>query len=247
MRPAHRTASGRAQGAAPAWPWRRPLWAPRPLRTRGAALLLLAALAALAVAPAALRAHDGDAPAGATARPAAVQAPATAATDDLPGSSLYLLDSHWRSDRGALESIASLRGRPVVLAMIYASCEHSCPVIVADMQRIAQALSPAQRERVTFALFSFDPARDTPAAMAAFRRQHGLEGADWRLFSGNPDAVLELAAVLNVKYRPDGFGGFSHSTLITVLDADGVIRHQQAGVNQPPDETLAALRPLLGG
>jgi protein SCO1 len=197
---------------------------------------LLAAGLALAAAPSAALAHKHM---GAELAPAVLSGEAAQ-------RSIYLLESRWRNDRGALEPIGALRGRPVVVAMVYTSCENACPVIVEDMKRIQAALAPAEREGVTFALFSFDPARDTPKAMAAYRVQRGLDG-QWRLFTGDPDAVQELAAVLGMRYQPDGYGGFSHSSLITVLDADGVIRHQQVGIRQDPAGALAVLHALLHG
>ncbi|MBI3992544.1 MAG: SCO family protein [Candidatus Lambdaproteobacteria bacterium] len=160
--------------------------------------------------------------------------------------SIYQLGSLWWNDRGAQQPLSALRGRPVVLAMLYTSCENTCPVLVEDMKRIERALAPAELRGVTFALFSYDPARDTPAALAAYRLKRNLPDDGWRLFTGDADAVLELAAVLGVKYKPDGYGDFQHSNLITVLDAEGVVRHQQVGLNAPAAETAALLHTLLG-
>ncbi len=212
----------------------------RPHRLRGALAALLLLALPLTGGSGAAFAHGH--PASGSAELPPDERPAARA-----GQSIYQLDSLWRDDRALPQSIGSLAGHPVVLAMVYTSCENSCPVLVEDMKRIEQALPPAERAQVTFALFSFDPARDTPAALAAYRVKRGLDRARWRLFTSDPDAVLELAAVLGVKFRPDGSGDFSHSNLITVLDAQGVLRHRQVGVNQPPAETVAALHALLGG
>ena len=54
--------------------------------------------------------------------------------------------------------------------------------------------------------------------------------------------ALALAAVLGVRFKPDGRGDFSHSNLITVLDAEGVVRHQQVGIGRNREATIAALR-----
>ena len=206
----------------------------------------MAALAALLLA---LTLTGGAGAAGAHGHPAAGSAelPPDERPAAIAAQSIYQLDSDWRDDHGVAQSIGALAGHPVVLAMVYTSCENACPVLVEDMKRIEQALPPAERGQVTFALFSYDPARDTPAAMAAYRAKRGLGEGHWRLFTSDPDAVLELAAVLGVKFRPDGFGDFAHSNLITVLDTQGVVRHRQVGINQPPAETVAALRALLGG
>ena len=160
--------------------------------------------------------------------------------------SIYQLQSNWRDDTNAIRSIADLRGKPVVVLMIYTSCQYVCPVLVADAKRIEAALDANKRDLVTFALFSFDPARDTPDKLADYRRKRHLAADNWVLFTASDDEVLELAAVLGVRFKPDGRGDFQHSNLITVLDADGVIRHRQAGMGQQREETIRVLKDLLG-
>ena len=164
--------------------------------------------------------------------------------DSLASMSIYQLGSTWRNESDQTVTIDTLIGRPIVLAMIYTSCTYVCPVIVEDMRRIEGELSESEREGVTFALFSFDPERDAPGALAAYRKQRSLGDRGWQLFTGATDDILELAAVLGVKYKKDGHGGYSHSNIITVLDAEGVVKHQQVGVRQHPAVSVAALRML---
>jgi hypothetical protein len=54
--------------------------------------------------------------------------------------------------------------------------------------------------RVGFALVSFDSKRDTPAALADYRRARKLPAERWALLRGRPDDVLELAALLGIKF-----------------------------------------------
>ena len=109
--------------------------------------------------------------------------------------SLYQLDATWINDTGAAVSLASLRGRPVVLAMFFASCEYACPVLVNDLKRLRAALPEALRERAQVVLVSFDTARDTPAALHAFRARMELD-AHWTLLRGEEQSVQELAMLL---------------------------------------------------
>ena len=57
--------------------------------------------------------------------------------------------------------------------------------------------------------------------------------------------MLELAALLGVKFKKDARGQFAHSNILTVLDAGGEVAHQQNGLNQSPDETVKKLTQLL--
>jgi protein SCO1/2 len=205
-------------------------------KTHALAVLLLATALGLLARPGLAPAHGGMKGMGQELPPA-----------ELSGNSIYQLGSEWKDVHGAPVPLASLQGHPVVLAMVYTSCEHACPVLVEDMKRIEQTLSPQERAEVIFALFSIDPARDTPAALAAYRADKGLADGRWHLFTGDPDDVLELTVVLGVQYRPDGFGGFSHSNLVSLLDARGVVRSRLVGLHANPAPLLAALHGLLGG
>jgi protein SCO1/2 len=57
--------------------------------------------------------------------------------------------------------------------------------------------------------------------------------------------VLELAALLGVKYKQDARGQFSHSNIITVLNSEGQVVHQQIGLNQDINETVSAVQNLV--
>jgi cytochrome oxidase Cu insertion factor (SCO1/SenC/PrrC family) len=95
-------------------------------------------------------------------------------------------------------------------------------------------------------LVSFDSGRDTPSALAPYHQRQRLPAGRWTLLHGQPNDVLELAALLGVKYKQDVRGQFGHANFITVLNAAGEVVHQQIGLNQRIDETLsAALRWLL--
>jgi len=169
---------------------------------------------------------------------------AAPAAEPLASESLYALSSTWTDARGAKLTLASFRGHPVVLAMVYTSCQASCPLVVSDLQVVEARLSPKLREQTRFVLVSFDPARDTPARLLEFAASRKLDLSRWSLLTGSEEAVRELAAVLGVRYRPTGTGDYLHSNVITVLSRDGVARHRQTGLKQDPAPTVAALEAL---
>ncbi len=152
--------------------------------------------------------------------------------------SLYQLDSLWTTDKNRQIKLTQLSGRPQVVAMFFANCQFACPIIVNDMKRIEAALPAELRVRVGFALVSFDSKRDTPAALADYRRAQKLPAERWALLRGRPDDVLELAALLGIKYKEDARGQFAHSNVITVLNAQGEIVHPQTGLNRDVCETV---------
>lgn len=162
----------------------------------------------------------------------------------LSGSSIYQAGSEWTDMNGSRVRLRSLQGRPVALAMVYTNCTTACPLILANLQLIESALSAEARERVWFALASFDSERDRPEVLKKFAVAHELDPSRWRLFYGDRAAVRELAMMLGVRYKRNAGGDFDHSNVITILDRDGVIRHQQVGLASAPTEPATLLESL---
>lgn len=163
----------------------------------------------------------------------------------LPGESLYQLPAELDSAAGGNVTLASLAGTPVVVTMFYASCTSICPMLTQQMQRIELALEPTDRRRVRFVMISLDAARDTPSSLAGFAAEHHLDVSRWLIAHVESADVRAIAAALGVRYRQLPDKSFSHSSVITLLDARGVpLRHTQV-IAAPDPEFLAALRALL--
>ena len=158
--------------------------------------------------------------------------------------SLYQTESQWATDQGKHIKLGELVGRPQIVAMFFANCQFACPIMVNDMKRIEATLTPELRARIGFTLVSFDAKRDTPEALAAYRLTHALPADNWTLLQGEPDDVLELAALLGLKFKEGANGQFAHSNVITILNAQGEIVHQQIGLNQDIKKTVRILRQL---
>ena len=198
----------------------------------------IAALLALALLAPPLRAADKPAP-----KPPCCRAPLAAGP--FTDRSLYQLESKWTSDVGREIPLGVLRGRPQVLALFFTSCEYACPIVVENMRQIERTLPESVRGRVDFLLISFDTERDTAAALQAYRQKRKLPLENWTLLRGASDDVREIAALLGVNYQRDTRGQFAHSNVITLLNADGAIVHQQTGLNTDPGNLLSAITKLF--
>jgi protein SCO1 len=169
-----------------------------------AATLLAAAAMAGAEEPAHVHVHPVEAPAA------------------LPGGSLYQLGVTLDTAGGARLALDALRGAPVVVTMFYSSCTSVCPMLTLQMQRIAAALGDDARARVRFLMVSLDAARDTPPTLVEFAAAHRLPEPPFVVAHAAAGDVRAIAAALGIRYRQLPDGSFSHSSLITLLDRDGV-------------------------
>ncbi|HXT40002.1 MAG TPA: SCO family protein [Candidatus Angelobacter sp.] len=160
--------------------------------------------------------------------------------------SLYQVGSVWTDDAARPVRLGSLKGRPQIITMFFANCQYACPVLVHDMKRIEQALPENVRTNVGFVLVSFDSKRDTVDALRDYRTRNDLNMNRWTLLRGEPDDVLELAALLGVNFKQGADGQFAHSNIITLLNADGEIVHRQIGLNGDASQTVRIITQLLG-
>jgi protein SCO1/2 len=94
-------------------------------------------------------------------------------------------------------------------------------------------------------MVTIDPERDTPEILRAYAEAVRLDPERWTLLTAPDNTVLELAALLGVKYRRISDTDFSHSNVITILDQQGEIAHRQVGLGAEPGSTLKVIEGLI--
>ena len=156
--------------------------------------------------------------------------------------SLYQLAPSLTDQQGQPLRLDVFQGRPVVVSMFFASCTQICPMLISDIKRFEAALTAEERARLGVVLVSFDAERDGPAAFAELIARHGLDAARWRLATAPADDVRLLAAALGIRFTKQPDGGFVHSAVITLLDAQGQVAGRTEGVLQPVAPLVDALR-----
>jgi protein SCO1/2 len=175
----------------------------------------------------------------ATAEVSATGVPPTALPavirDGSPGPAFSLVDH-----RGARVTAESLRGTPVVLTFIYASCHASCPALVGRLQ----ALEARQAADARFVAVTLDPERDTSPALAVNAVLWGL-GPRWHLLTGDPASVRRLAAAHRVQVARLPEGELAHDNVVVLLDRAGRIAFTYRGLAQPASRIEADLRRLV--
>jgi protein SCO1/2 len=141
-----------------------------------------------------------------------------------PLPDLALVDQHGRPVR-----LEALRGKPLLLSLIYTSCDHSCPVTTRRLRlAVEDARAALGADAFRVASVGFDARNDTPERMGVYGRQQGLDPARWLLLSGDPAAIAGLVDGTGFSAYPSP-RGFDHLAQVTVVDRDGVIYSQVYG------------------
>jgi len=159
-------------------------------------------------------------------------------------ASIYNVSSTWKTRHNNEIKFSDLRGKIQVVAMVYTHCEYACPRILADMKNIEKTLSESALQSVNFTIISIDPERDTPQRLTEFATENNLSDAYWTLLNGVQGDILEIAALLGVKYKPISDTDFTHSNMITVLDKEGEVVHQRKKLQDRQTEIIKNIETL---
>jgi len=152
--------------------------------------------------------------------------------------SIYNLPSKWTNQNGKNIEMKDLKGKVLVMVMIYTSCKAACPRLVADMRNIESRLPEDVKENVQLVLVSIDPEVDTPKRLKSFSIENKMEGNQWVFLRSTEENTREFAAVLAVNYKKVSPIDFSHSNIISVFNTEGELVFQQEGLGVNSDATI---------
>lgn len=152
--------------------------------------------------------------------------------------SIYNLPSKWTTQDNQNIELKQLRGKVLVMVMIYTSCKAACPRLVADMRNIESRLPENIKENVKLVLISIDPETDTPKRLKDFSIENKMNGDQWLFLRSTEENTREFAAVLAVNYKKISPMDFSHSNIISVFNSEGELAYQQEGLGVNSDETI---------
>ena len=148
------------------------------------------------------------------------------------------------NQEGLRASLSALRGRVVAITFIYTTCVDTCPLLTAKMAGLQERLGRDFGPRVQFVSITVDPARDTPAVLKRYAKQHGVQTAGWAFLTGSPSEIRAVAKQYGVYYRTLR-GNVDHTFLTSLVDQDGTLRVQYLGVRFDPNELLRDLQTLM--
>lgn len=159
--------------------------------------------------------------------------------------SVFQLDTDWENQDGQKIKLADLKGKTLVMAMIYTSCKTACPRLTAEMKEIEQNLGKYDPQKVRLILVSIDPEVDTPEKMKDYLKQNDFNGEQWVFLRSDDAGTREFANVLSVKYKQISPVDFSHSNIISVFSDQGVLTFQKEGLDSDVTEIADEVKKQL--
>jgi len=158
--------------------------------------------------------------------------------------SIYQLHSGLTDQSGKTTDLNMYAGHPVLISMFYADCPNACPLLIEAIRATEASLPATERDQLRVLLISLDSENDTSQSLSALATQRHMDLKRWTLARGDEPTIRRIAAVLHIQYRKLPDGNFNHSSVITLLDKQGVIVKQTSLLSKADPEMVASARAL---
>jgi len=139
----------------------------------------------------------------------------------------------------------SLRGKPLVISMIYTSCHHVCPVITSNIaHHVDIAQDALGADAFSVVTIGFDWQVDTPERMRIYAATKNIHVPGWHFLSGDEASVAAISETLGFQFFPAP-QGFDHLSQTTIVDADGAVYRQVYGQDFGVQQFVEPLKELV--
>jgi protein SCO1 len=203
-------------------PWKNEENAPASMRRISISLVVAIAVALIVAVPR-MGASESEA-----------KSTAVGQVDYLPAVSLI-------DQNGKPVSLTSLKGRPVLISFIHASCKGACQMMTAKMKMVAQSLGSKFDSNVTMVSITTDPAHDGPPQLLAYAKNEGADAPGWLFLTGKPKAIGRVLALYHVPMEgPDD--SMTHDFDLFLVAPDGREARQYQGMKVAPDVVASDIR-----
>lgn len=112
-----------------------------------------------------------------------------------------------------------IKGRQVVINMMYANCEGLCPAITSNLVKLHQALKNRMGRDLFMYSISLKPEEDDPAALKRFAEMHRALLPGWTFLTGDPYDIETIRFRLfrwdHIKFDTDIN---SHTSMLRIIN-----------------------------
>lgn len=149
-------------------------------------------------------------------------------------------------ETGRALQLDSMKGSVTIYNFIFTSCTGICPIMTNNMRAVTPKID--REAPVRFVSISVDPARDTPAVLAAYAKRNRNDPR-WTFVTGERDVIVDLSVKgfkLAAGDPMPGGEALLHSGKFVVADKQGMIRGYYEGSDAAvSDEVVKAVESLL--
>ena len=140
-----------------------------------------------------------------------------------------LTDTKLVDQNGKQVSLASLKGKPMVVDFIYTSCPGPCMMETVKLANVALRLGSDLGSKVTIVSISVDPEHDGPKQLLDYSRQQGADEKGWYFLTGSPRDVDRALAGFKISREIGPDGSVGHLVDMMLIRPDGRLVNEYNG------------------
>ena len=150
-------------------------------------------------------------------------------SEDSTAAASVLTDAKLVDQNGATVSLASLKGKPLVVDFIYTSCPGPCLMETAKLANVAMRLGNDLGSKVTIVSITVDPEHDGPKQLLDYSRQQGADKKGWYFLTGGPAGDDRALAGFKLSRQIEPDGSVGHMVDMMLIGPDGRLVREYNG------------------
>lgn len=139
-----------------------------------------------------------------------------------PAPALVLTDQE-----GKKVDLGALKGNVTIVTGIYATCFHTCPLIMGQLKRSLDALSSADRDQVRVLAVTLNPEHDKQEVMQKTAARYQAKAPLYSFLHGEPTEVNAALDRLEIARTKNPMSGeIDHANLFILVDKKGQVAYR---------------------
>jgi protein SCO1/2 len=160
-------------------------------------------------------------------------------------------DTVFRGEDGTKVTLGDLIKRPTVISLVYHSCGHTCPTLLAGLADLLGRVDLKPGTDFSLLTISFDE-MDTPEVAKERKRNYlaaigkPFPESEWKFLTGDLENIRKFTDSVGFNFMREK-NGFNHPVVLIVLSPDGKIVRYLYGKNFLPFDIKMAVAEAAQG
>jgi protein SCO1/2 len=137
-----------------------------------------------------------------------------------PGPAIFtnaLLRTHENKEVRFYDDL--IKGKQVLINLMYATCEGTCPVITSNLVKVHKALKDRMGKDLFMYSITVKPEDDDPAAMKDYAEMHGALLPGWTFLTGDPYDIETIRyRLFNMNHIAVDTDVYSHTSFLLIIN-----------------------------
>ncbi len=141
----------------------------------------------------------------------------------------------------------SLIGKPLVMSFLFTRCPlpEMCPLIMQKVVKVQEGLNKEYKDKVFFAIMTFDPEYDTPEVLKKYGENYMVDFDNLIYITGKKKDVETALDHFRVYFKEEGPGQIAHTLETMVMDEKGVIKRVFPTTIWSPKSVIAEVKKII--